>query len=109
LGFVGGNNTLDSVLRNSLGINHDEFEGSVELLNLAVTGDWIVRKPSSAEDRLKALEEILKNEMGKDIHFVKRTVDREVIVAGGKFDFRPLSGTYNDKEFPFFSDTLDKN
>ena len=103
----GTGNSLAGVMGMALGFRTDQCEGADQLLKFQIPGDWIVRWPSSEEDRLKALEEILKNEMRKDIHFVKRTVDCEVIVATGTFEFRPLSGTYNSKWVHFFSDTLD--
>ena len=71
------NNTLGGVLQRSLSINNDQYEGSKQVLDLLVPGDWIVRWPSSEEDRLKALEKILQKELGKNIHFVKRQTNQQ--------------------------------
>jgi hypothetical protein len=106
-GYKGGHNILSGVIQHSLGIRYDEFEGSEELLKTEVPGDWIIRQSSSAEDKLLALEEILKEEMEKKIHFLKRTVDREVIVARGQFHFQPPNGTYKNEQILFYSDILD--
>lgn len=104
---MGNGNTLDNVLRQSLNIPADQFEGPAELLNLTLPGDWIVRNGSTDAEKLKALEGILKKEIGKDIRFESRNVQRDVIVAKGTFKFTPPSGTYDDKQIHFYADKLD--
>ena len=106
LGFI---NTpdIDSTLRNVLRINTFEYDGPEELLSLKLPGDWIVRDEASQEVKLKALEQLLADELGRNIRFVKRTVEREVIVATGKFKFHPPSGTYESNSVHLFSDQVD--
>jgi len=106
LGFI---NTpdIDSTLRNVLRINTFEYEGPEELLSLKLPGDWIVRDEASQEVKLKALEQLLADELGRNIRFVKRTVEREVIVATGKFKFHPPSGTYESNSVHLFSGQVD--
>jgi beta-lactamase regulating signal transducer with metallopeptidase domain len=107
LGFTNGKRPLSSVLRNNLSIGRDKYEGPEELLQIEVPGDWIVRKDSTVQQRLRALERILKDEIGRDIRFIKRQVKREVIVATGNFEFNSPRGTYDDRKFHFYSDKLD--
>ena len=59
---------------------------------MPVPGDWIVRQGASKTDHLKALETILADELKKPIHFTPREVEREVIVAKGRYQFHPLGG-----------------
>ncbi len=106
-GFVGGARKLDGVLRSSLSIPADRFEGPDELLKLLVPGDWIVKKNISDAEKLKALEIILQEELDKKIGFQKRKVHRLVIVARGNYQFTPPSGTYSDEWVHFYSDKLD--
>ncbi|MCH7556100.1 MAG: redoxin domain-containing protein [Planctomycetes bacterium] len=89
------------------GLESYEYEGPEELLSLKLPGDWIVRAGTTIEERMKALEELLAEELGRNIRFVKRTVEREVIVATGKFKFHPPSGTYESNSVHLFSDQVD--
>jgi hypothetical protein len=107
LGFTGGERPLDAVLRHNLSMGRDTFEGPEELLEIDVQGDWIVRKDSSVEQRLEALEKILEDETGREIRFVKRRVEREVIVAGGRYRFRGLPGKGRHGVVYMYSDIFD--
>lgn len=101
-----GNQPLTSVLEHTLGLTTSEFEGPVDLLELNMPGDWILRKDTSQEDKLHALENILKEDFGRHIRFIRRRVDREVIVARGQFHFNPLTGTYDDSRVHIYADIL---
>ncbi|MFC1738394.1 M56 family metallopeptidase [Planctomycetota bacterium] len=107
MGFTGGKRPLDSVLRSNLSIETNKYDGPEELLQVQVPGDWIVRKPSTIEERLKALEKILSEEIGRNIRFEKRKIEQEVIVATGDFKFHPPSETYEHDSVHLFTDELD--
>jgi uncharacterized protein (TIGR03435 family) len=66
-----------------------------------------VRDEFSKEAKLKALEQLIANEFGRNIRFEKRTVEREVIIAKGKFKFHPPSGTYESSSVHLFCDQVD--
>ena len=55
-------------------------------------GDWIVRTSATTQKKLQALEEIIRAELRRTIHFEKRTVERDTIVVTGRYAFRPLPG-----------------
>ena len=61
------------------------------------------------EEKLVALARVVKQATGRDVRFEKRDLPREVIVAGGTWEFKPLQGTYNDKWVHLFSDKQDDN
>jgi hypothetical protein len=67
-----------------------EYEGPEELLKLKLPGDWIIRDDAAIESKLKALEQLLAAEVRRNIRFEKRSVEQEVIVATGRFEFHPL-------------------
>ncbi len=67
-----------------------DFDGPPELLNMPVPGDWVLREGASKVDALKALEKILTDELKKPIHFTPREVEREVIVAKGRYQHHAL-------------------
>jgi hypothetical protein len=52
-------------------------------------GDWIVRADSPRDEQLRSLEEIIYTETNRPIRFEKRTIEREVIVAKGRYEFKP--------------------
>ena len=107
MGFGNGNYPLGRVLGNDLIVDRDRFEGSEELMQIQVPGDWIVREGISVGEKLKALEKILADELGRNIRFVKRTVERQAIVATGRFKFRRLSTAKDDKWVHVFLGDLD--
>lgn len=68
-----------------------------EMLSREVPGDWTVRDVASPAKRLAALQAVLRDELKLPVRFVQREVEREVIVASGRYEFLPLSGV-RDRE-----------
>ncbi len=82
---------LGSVL-GEFGLRRYEWAGPTELVELRLGGDWIVRTNTSLDQRLSMLERILEHEVGRQIRFQRRNVEREVIVVRGRYERRPLEG-----------------
>jgi len=76
------------VLYYILGIPEYDYNLPKEL-KVNLRGDWIVRTGLPLADQLKALEEIIYAELHRSIRFEKRTAEREVIVATGRYKFKP--------------------
>ena len=68
-----------------------EFEGPEDLLSIDIPGDWIFQKDASQAELFSALETILQKELGQNIRFVQRKVERQTIVASGKYQYHPPS------------------
>ncbi len=90
MSFGGDRSPLEHVLTFPLGIPRYEFEGSEEVLNIDMPGDWIVRNDTSTKERIEALETILQKELNQPVQFEQQKVEREVTVAKGKFEYKPL-------------------
>ena len=71
-----------------LGIPEYDYNLPKEL-KVNLRGDWIVRTGLPLANQLKALEEIIFAELHRSIRFEKRKVEREVIVATGRYEFKP--------------------
>jgi RNA polymerase sigma factor (sigma-70 family) len=82
-GFGFKQHSLQQILDDPLGFWRYEFEAPDELLNLNLPGDWTIRENANRETLLVALEPIIFKATGRHIHFEKRTVERDVIVAHG--------------------------
>ena len=84
---------LQLVLRIAFKFKPYEFEGSTNLLNLTVSGDWTISDGITNQEALfAALEPILLKTTKHKIIFEKRTVEREVIVVSGdRFTAQPGS------------------
>jgi len=93
----GGIPRLNSILESVIGLSNHEYDIPLELLHADMSGDWIVRKDTPQEELLQALEQMVKDETGRDIDFVKKKVETEVIVAKGKYDFLPLPNITDGK------------
>jgi beta-lactamase regulating signal transducer with metallopeptidase domain len=103
-GFGSGKRPLRRVLNSNLSMNQNSYEGPEELLETDVPGDWIVLKDASEEQRLKALEEILAKEIGRDIRFEKRAVEHQAIIATGNFKYHRLPVVQDDRCIHIYSD-----
>ena len=57
-------------------------------------------------DLLKALEPILADERKRPIHFTRREVEREVIVAGGRYQFHPLGDRPDERAVHLGTESL---
>jgi RNA polymerase sigma factor (sigma-70 family) len=77
--------SLQQVLNATLGINESELEAPKELLDLNLPGDWTIRDGVSQETFLAALEPILLKATGHSIHFEKKLVQSDAIIAQGQF------------------------
>lgn len=53
-------------------------------------GDWIYRSGASTEDKLKALEPIIAEELNRHVRFEKQIKPRDTIIVAGEFKFQPL-------------------
>jgi len=105
-GFGGDSPGLRWILRLVLDIQEYDFEIPKGLNVRLPWGDWIVRAGLPVSEQLKALEEIIYAELHRSIHFEKRTVERDVIIASGRYEFKPhLSGDYPDY-VPLWNGTL---
>ena len=103
MGFGSGKRPLKSVLGSNLSMNQNSYEGPEELLEIDIPGDWIVRTDTSDEQKLKVLEQILAKEIGRNIRFVERTVERKAIVATGSFKYHRLPAAKDDRWILIFS------
>jgi beta-lactamase regulating signal transducer with metallopeptidase domain/Leucine-rich repeat (LRR) protein len=106
MGFT-DNLSLQAVLHRTLGLESFECEGPEEMLSLQLPGDWIVRPGAPMREKLSALEQIVANDLGLSVRFEERSVQRDVIVADGKYEFHPEPNAYNDTSVHIFADKLD--
>ncbi len=75
-----------------MGIFPAEIEGDPALLKKTITGDWIYRVGVPNERMVAALESILQRALRKRITVKFREVERDVVVARGKYRYSPLAG-----------------
>ena len=88
---------------------YDDIPDTLSNIKIKIPGDLVVRNGAPKEQLLKAFEEILQDYTNRPIHFEKRQVERDVIAVRGKFQFKPLTGTYDDNRnrIYVFSDKMD--
>ena len=101
--------SVRAVLHHTLKLESFEYEDPDGILSIQLPGDWIVRKTAPHTERLKALENILKDELGEAIRFEQRTVERDVIVASGKFAHNPLSDVEDQRSIHMFAAKYDSD
>jgi hypothetical protein len=80
---------LDSMLWYMFDIPRYDLEVSEELNIDLPNGDWVFRSETSVEERLAALEEIIRSKMNRTIRFERRTIQRKTVVVTGKYSFTP--------------------
>jgi hypothetical protein len=69
-----------------------EIEGDPDLLKMIVSGDWVVREGVPAEQLIPSLEAILQRAIRQRITLAFRRVERDVVVARGRYRHSPLPG-----------------
>jgi hypothetical protein len=90
-----GRLTLENLLRGILYIPRYDFHIPEELREVSLPrADFVIRKDSSPDDRLKAMEEILCAELHRTIRFEKRAVERKTVVVTGEYSFKSISDEY---------------
>ena len=70
------------------GVSSWETEGA-DLLRLPMSGDWIMRERASRDERIEAVQAILRRRLNRPLHVRKRQVEREVVAARGRLQFDP--------------------
>jgi hypothetical protein len=85
-----------------------EIEGDPELLKTEVGGDWIVREGAAVEQLVQPLEAILQRAIRQRITLAFRRVEREVVVARGRYRPSPLPG-HADGEIEVYARELAKD
>ena len=98
---------LNSILESVIGLGNREYDIPSDILSADMSGDWTVRKDTPQEELLQALEQIIKDETSRDIDFVKQKVESEVIIARGKYDFKPLSDVKEKDSVHIYVDKVD--
>ncbi|MGB2866627.1 MAG: M56 family metallopeptidase, partial [Sedimentisphaerales bacterium] len=98
---------LSTTLGSAFGLSSNEYDIAPELLNMDMSGDWILRKDTPQEQLLQALEQIIKKETGRGIRFVKQKVETEVIVARGKYHLTPLPNAKKKDCVQVYTDKMD--
>lgn len=106
MGF-GKVSALSYVINHVLQLKRFEYNGPIELLNLKLPGDWIIRNEMPQDVKLAALENLIEAELGRHIRFEKRSINREVIIASGRFKFHPPVGTYESTSVHMYADEVD--
>ncbi|UCF15340.1 MAG: M48 family metalloprotease, partial [Phycisphaerales bacterium] len=103
----GGIPRLSTILRTVFGLGITDYDIPAEHFNMDMSGDWIKRTDTPQEVLLQALEQIIKEETGKDIHFVKQKVETEAIVARGTYRLTPLHNAKEKDCVHVFTDRMD--
>ena len=100
--------SLAKAFERIIGLSKFQYNSIPDVLtNIIIPGDWIVREGASKEHLLKAFEQVVREYTNQLIQFEKIQVERDVIVARGKFRFKCLNGTYNRSWIHVYSDKLD--
>jgi RNA polymerase sigma factor (sigma-70 family) len=84
--------SLDVGLRACFGDwNFSDWFGNIDAsvpVGMNVGGDWVVRVGATTEQKMAALGPIVSKHLGRPVHFEKRRVTQDVIVARGSFAAR---------------------
>ncbi len=69
-----------------------EIEGDPDLLNKAISGDWVFREGVPPEELVRPLEAILQRALRLRITLAFRQVEHDVVVVRGRYRSAPLVG-----------------
>jgi len=94
-------------LLQAFGLKLWEYEGPKELLQERIPGDWVKRKGAKQESLVACFVRILNEQRTFPIVIQKKAIEREVIIATGKFEFCPLPGDTSHTEIHLFIEKPD--
>ena len=97
---------LRHVLSFPLQMKPYEFDGPAELLAIDLPGDWVLRPEATRAEQLAAMTGIIRGATGRLVRFEQRQLEREVIVATGKFAFNRLPDVRHDSVY-LYVDRID--
>jgi hypothetical protein len=87
-----------------------DLEGSRDLFDLKVPGDWIVREGADREAILEDIQRELKRATDGRIRIEPAKVEKDVIVARGRYAFKPLADAPTDPDsVHLFTDTFNED
>ncbi len=89
-----------------LDIYPEQIEGDPQLLKTEVSGDWIVREGVPDEQIVLPLEAIVQRALRQRITMAFRQVERDVVVARGRYRYTPLVGR-SDNQIEIYGKYLD--
>ena len=98
---------LKQVLSFAFDLRGHQFEGPDDLLALDLIGDWVLDPDAPLPAQLAAVTGIIREAHGRLVRFERRQLEREVIVAGGRFAFSPLPELREPKLLHLFTGTID--
>jgi hypothetical protein len=84
-----------------------EYHGDVKARDAALHGDWIFRKSASRDDRMKAVENVIRARVKVPVRAEKKKEQREVLVVTGKLEHKKMRGTRNHDSIHVYTDKLD--
>ena len=90
ISMSGAQGSLASFLQMGVRLRPYELEEWGGKYALPMKGDWIVRKGASVEEKLRGLERVLLDELGRKVRFEQRRVPREAIVVRGTYAYQSL-------------------
>ena len=99
--------TVLSSIMHACGLTRGQIEISPALAPVPFDGDWVIRASSTPDQRLEAVEHILRGRLHRDIHIDKRQLRIIAIVARGRWSLRPLPGVAGDDHLSLFVERHD--
>ncbi|MBX9622548.1 MAG: sigma-70 family RNA polymerase sigma factor, partial [Gemmataceae bacterium] len=97
--------TLAGWLEWAAGASPPEVEGDADLLALRADADIVVRAGAKPDELLAGLQAELREKFRLPVKLSYREVEREVIVAGGKFASKPRDGR-KENDVDYFAEYL---
>jgi len=99
----GGPNTLQYILLKGANLKGWQCDSSMPE-DLSLPGDWVVRKGATTEEVMAGLAQVLSQKLGHPVHFEKRKVTADVIIARGPYHFVPLPGNPDNEVVELLGD-----
>jgi len=105
--YGGQGQSIEGMLTTVIGLSSFDFDLPRDVSDTDLPGDWIVRKGAKPDQLIPALETILRQQ-GRPVHFEKRHVKQDVIIARGSFQFQPIDDSKWNKGVNIYSDKLNE-
>jgi hypothetical protein len=110
MGWMGNNNfrrAPSSVIQSVAGVRTYQMEVPAALAALDVGGDYLLREPSTPQQKLDGLAKIFGEVARKQLRFVQKELERDVVVVRGSYQFKPKLDAPDPTVINLYSDAFD--
>jgi hypothetical protein len=95
------------VIQSVAGVRAYQTEVPAALASLDLGGDYLLREPSTPQQKLDDLAKIISEAAKKPLRFVQKQLERDVVAVSGSYQFKPKADAPDPTAINLYGDAFD--